>query len=388
MDDKLDMFLYEQLKAKSEPDPELNRQILETCSKEERFMKTKKTYGMKKAVAAAMAVCIIGSGGVTGFAAYHYLNPAQVASEIGGAENALAKAFDSKDAVSVGDTQSSNGYDIRLLGLVSGTDLSPYVTTDMQQQLNDKKTYAALAISRTDGQSIGDENLCVSPLINGVDWKMANNGTLHTGLCSFQKDGILYELMECDDLEIFSDRGVQIGIVDAFGKEGEAFTMDEKTGVYQKTENYTGTNALFELPLDTKKADPDAADKQIQKMKQELVAGNSASTDEDGAIRGNTEVDDYIVEALKTADVNDFLTSHAKQLETQVLPISGDGTVTFTNAEGEKGTVDVTGLKVGEKAIQDVTSADSLESVRLGVYTLNDDNTVTYEVYMPDETMR
>ncbi len=388
MDDKLDMFLYEQLKAKSEPDPELNRRILETCSKEERFMKTKKTYGMKKAVAAAMAVCIIGAGGVTGFAAYHYLNPSQVASEIGGAENALAKAFDSKNAVVIGDTQSSNGYDIRLLGLVSGSNLSPYVTTDVQQQLNDKKTYAALAVSRTDGQSIGDENLCVSPLINGVDWKMANNGTLHTGLCSFQKDGILYELMECDDLEIFSDRGVQIGIVDAFGKEGEAFTMDEKTGVYQKTENYTGTNALFELPLDTKQADPDVADKQIQKMKQELATGNSASTDEDDAIHGNTEVDDYIAQALKATDVNDFLINHAKQLETQVLPVNSDGTVTFTNAEGEEGTVDVTGLKAGEKAIQDVTSADSLESVRLGVYTLNDDNTVTYEVYMPDETMR
>ncbi len=101
-----------------------------------------------------------------------------------------------------------------------------------------------------------------------------------------------------------------------------------------------------------------------------------------------TQSMDYIAQALKATDVNDFLINHAKQLETQVLPVNSDGTVTFTNAEGEEGTVDVTGLKAGEKAIQDVTSADSLESVRLGVYTLNDDNTVTYEVYMPDETMR
>ena len=382
MDDKLDMFLYEQLKAKSEPDPELNRRILETCSKEERFMKTKKTYGMKKAVAAAMAVCIIGAVGVTGFAAYHYLNPAQVASEIGGAENALAKAFDSKDAVAVNETQSSNGYDIRLLGLVSGADLSPYVTSEVQQQLNEKKTYAALAISRTDGQQIEDKNLCVSPLINGVDWKTANNGTMHTGLSYFQKDGILYELMECDDLEIFSDRGVQVGVVDAFGKEGEAFTMDEKTGVYQKAANYTGTNALFELPLDTAKADPNAADQQIQEMKNELVNGDSA--DADNTVSDNTEVDHYIAQALKATDVNDFLTSHAKRLETQVLPIQEDGTVTFTNAEGDEGSSDVTGLKTGEKTIQDVSSADTLESVRLGVYTLNDDNTVTYEIYMPN----
>ena len=32
MHDKLDTLLFDQLKPQSEPNPELNRQILETCS--------------------------------------------------------------------------------------------------------------------------------------------------------------------------------------------------------------------------------------------------------------------------------------------------------------------------------------------------------------------
>ena len=194
MHDKLDTLLFDQLKPQSEPNPELNRQILETCSKEKWSMKKQSICGikgMKKIAAAAVAACILTAGGVTGFAAYHYLTPAQMATEISGTANALTKAFESKDAVTVNEMQTSNGYEIRLLGLVSGTDLSAYVTDTVQNQLRQTKTYAALAISRADGQQIENKNLCVSPLINGVDWKTANNGTLDTGLCWFEKDGIL-----------------------------------------------------------------------------------------------------------------------------------------------------------------------------------------------------
>ena len=40
-------------------------------------------------------------------------------------------------------------------------------------------------------------------------------------------------------------------------------------------------------------------------------------------------------------------------------------------------------MKIGEKRILGTESGDSLDSIRLNVYTLNADNTVTYEVYMP-----
>ena len=389
MHDKLDTLLFDQLKPQSEPNPELNRQILETCSKEKWSMKKQSICGikgMKKTAAAALAACIFTAGGVTGFAAYHYLTPAQVATEISGTANALTKAFESKDAVTVNEMQTSNGYEIRLLGLVSGTDLSAYVTDTVQNQLRQTKTYAALAISRTDGLQIENKNLCVSPLINGVDWKTANNGTLDTGLCWFEKDGILYELIECDDLEIFSDRGVQIGVVDAFGDECRAFTMDKETGVYQKTADYYGTNALFDLPLDTAKADPTVANKRIKEMQENVKAEEVDKTgikDAAETISDNPEISDFITEAIQAEDADAFLTAQAKLVETQTLPIKEDNTIAYENSEGGKGTITTDNLKIGEKRILGAESGDSLDSVRLNVYTLNADDTVTYEVYMP-----
>ena len=73
--------------------------------------------------------------------------------------------------------------------------------------------------------------------------------------------------MDCNNLEMFAARGVQVGVVDEFGDESEAFFMDEKTGVYSKKPGYKGTNALFSLPLDQAKADEKAADEYIERLK-------------------------------------------------------------------------------------------------------------------------
>ena len=54
----------------------------------------------------------------------------------------------------------------------------------------------------------------VAPLINGVSVLMPMQQTMDETLTWFCKDGVLYELIECDDLEIFADRGVQLGIVE------------------------------------------------------------------------------------------------------------------------------------------------------------------------------
>lgn len=87
-------------------------------------------------------------------------------------------------------------------------------------------------------------NFFVAPLINGVSVLDANAATMDETLTWFCKDGVLYELIECDDLEIFADRGVQLGIVDSFGSETAAFRMDNESGSYRKVEDYAGTIAL------------------------------------------------------------------------------------------------------------------------------------------------
>ena len=117
----------------------------------------------------------------------------------------------------------------------------------------------------------------------------ANAATMDETLTWFCKDGVLYELIECDDLEIFADRGVQLGIVDSFGSETAAFRMDNESGSYRKVEDYAGTIALFTLPLDTTKADPAAAEEYLKKL-EEAAAGAEAADTEGTAGRAEVSV--------------------------------------------------------------------------------------------------
>lgn len=234
----------------------------------EDIMSEKRSYRQRSKVVAAVVctVILLGSGSV--YAANHYLNPSQIVDEIS-ADSALSKAFADKDAITINETQTSNGYNITLLGLVSGEKLGLYVPDETKKEVSDKHSYAALAISKSDGSKMSNRNFCVSPLINGEAFTDVNAATLNVGLSWFEKDGVIYELIECDNLEIFADRGVYLSLVDDFGDGVAAFRMDEATGKYHKVKDYAGTSALFTLPLDKDKADTMAADKFLVSLRRE-----------------------------------------------------------------------------------------------------------------------
>lgn len=263
MNDYWDNLIKETLEEKAAPSPDVNRQILEKA-KEHINMKKQ---NMKKMVAAA-CVGLVTVSSVSAYATYRYLSPTEVADEVSD-NGALAKAFERKDAVVVNKTQQTNGYDITFLGMVSGENLDTYVPEDVAMDLNSSHTYAAVAVAKTDGTEMEYRNFCVSPLINGVSFLAANNATLDTLLTFFEQDGILYYLMECDNLEIFANRGVQLSVVDSFGKETNAFIMNVQTGVYEKNIEYEKTSALFQLPLNKKKADDVAAEEYLKALEKD-----------------------------------------------------------------------------------------------------------------------
>lgn len=247
----------------------------------------RKFHPTRKLIAAS-ACAVLLLGGSSAYAAYHFLSPSQIADEV--ADNgALSRAFAGEDAVSVNETQQSNGYDITLLGLVSGEKLELCVPQETRENVSKSHTYAAVAIAKSDGTDMEYRNFFVAPLINGVSVLDANAATMDETLTWFCKDGVLYELIECDDLEIFADRGVQLGIVDSFGSETAAFRMDNESGSYRKVEDYAGTIALFTLPLDTTKADPAAAEEYLKKL-EEAAAGAEAADTEGTAGRAEVSV--------------------------------------------------------------------------------------------------
>ena len=247
----MDELLKQNLLSDCVPDESLNASILEKA-KETQTMKHK-TF--RSGVAAAAAIAILAVGSVSAYAAYRYLTPSQVADEItdGGA---LAKAFESKDAVLVNETQKTAGYDITLMGLVSGKDLMPVAPEDSLDGISKEKTYAVLAIAKEDGSpmpGMQDDDyqiFCASALVKGKSFMDVNNGTLNAGAYAFEQDGVQYQILECDNLEIFANIGVYVGVVEDFGEESHAFTMYKETGEYRVDESYDGMKALFTIPLD------------------------------------------------------------------------------------------------------------------------------------------
>lgn len=106
----------------------------------------RKFHPTRKLIAAS-ACAILLLGGSSAYAAYHFLSPSQIADEV--ADNgALSRAFAGEDAVSVNETQQSNGYDITLLGLVSGEKLELCVPQETRENVRKSHTYAAVAIAK------------------------------------------------------------------------------------------------------------------------------------------------------------------------------------------------------------------------------------------------
>lgn len=301
----------------------------------EDIMSEKRSYRQRSKVVAAVVctVILLGSGSV--YAANHYLNPSQIVDEIS-ADSTLSKVFADKDAITINETQTSNGYDITLLGLVSGEKLGVYMPDETKKEVSDKHSYAALAISKSDGSKMSNRNFCVSPLINGEAFTDVNAATLNVGLSWFEKDGVIYELIECDNLEIFADRGVYLSLVDDFGDEVAAFRMDEATGKYHKVEDYAGTSALFTLPLDKDKADTVAADKFLVSLRREADSETDGERAAVGVAVGdaNDEAISYINEkaqALVDSITEDNLKEYFVLDESRPI---------FTARPNEKGWID------------------------------------------------
>lgn len=250
MEKELDELLRHALTPMQQPDPRLNRKIYNQA-KEQRDMKRRT---MKRFPAAVLtAALILGISSLTAFAAWKYLTPENVAEEM--KDTKLAEAFLSEDAIIVKETQSCGGYDVTMLGIVSGQNLSEY--SDAMAD----KTYAVVAIAKSDGSPVvqEEEEFFVSPLIGGYNPAHYNAASMHGSYTEMTREGILYRLVECDTVEILADHDLYLCISDGNFYNVQAYCYDRETGVISRNTEYDGLNALFDLPLNTEAADPEKA---------------------------------------------------------------------------------------------------------------------------------
>lgn len=248
-----------------EMDEFLKENLLPDCVPEKSLnasivKKVKGTQNMKHrtwklSVAAAIAILVVGSA--SAYAAYRYLTPSQVA-----------------------DQMTEDG-------------------TPMPGQMDDSY-----------------QTFCVSALIHGKSFMDVNNGTLGAGAQAFVQDGVQYQLLECDDLEIFANMGVYLGVVESFGQESQAFTLDEKTGDYEVNKAFDGMQALFMLPLDKSKADDKAAEKYFTQIEEQKDDENAAAQNETDEMAGKEQIEKRL--------------DGAKLIESETKTVTPDEDGTFT----------------------------------------------------------
>lgn len=371
------------------PEDVLNQSIVKQA-KEMTDMK-RKTWKSGVAAAAIAGVLVVGS--VSAYAAYQYLKPSQVADRI--YENSrLAEVFEQADGENVKETQITAGYEVTFLGMVTGKDLIGAVEdAEAAAELNGEKTYAVTAIRKADGTpmpSVSENDyqiFCVSPLIHGKTFMEVNNGTLNAGITSFVQDGVQYELLECDNLEMFADRGVSLGVVESFGSEIDAFQYDETTGCYTRTAAYEGINALFELPLDPEKADPTKAEAYFERLN---VPKEEEAEEE--SLTGNPEADRWLAQVQNAEHSNAAAWSEVEQCaaektaSTQTILPDAEGYVYYQTEDGESTNCCYVGDWTYEAGVEAFTGAESdgtLEGTLFQTMTKNEDGTFTIRYYEP-----
>lgn len=233
---------------------------------------------------------------ITAYAATQLFSSKQVAEHLG--EQILAEAFESSGAIEINQSIASGDYQFTLHGIVSGAGLKA-----LDRSGNDiypNRTYAVVSIARQDGGQMpntsdpdyGNEPFFVSPFIKGQKPWQVNIVTMNGGYSEVVLDGITYRLIECDELEMFADRGVYLAISsgDRFFNS-KAFAYNDLTGEISLKKDYRGTALLFDLPLDKTKADPVKADAYLQKLLQEPVSDTEKNVVVKDAANLNAEVE-------------------------------------------------------------------------------------------------
>lgn len=212
-------------------------------------------------IAAAIVVLL----SISVFAAHHFLSPKEVAKHF--EDYKLADYFSDDDTKFDFEPQVSGDYAIQLLGIAAGKNLSSFAEVDAD------KSYIVGAISKADGTKLEDlPNIMVTPLISGYEpWKV-NAFTIDGGRQDFLYEGVDYFIFECRNIEIFADHTVYIAAYEGMAPNTSIFVMDSD-GNIRFNDSYTGVKAMFTVPFDKEKANPEAVNELLKDNS--LISGDS-----------------------------------------------------------------------------------------------------------------
>ncbi len=387
-DEKLDLILKQALSPEIDDcDVKIKTMDMErkenmiNYEKNKNFKKSSvKSWKHAAVAAAAIAVTMVSS--ITAYAAWRYFSAKDVAAEI--ADNRLAQEFEQNNWMDECETQTYGNYDITLLGIVSGDEISSHLSKTDSGEIDGDKTYMAVAIAHSDGTPMPDssktdeEQFYVSPYIEGLDPARYNASVLGGNNTLFVSDGIQYRVLETDNIECFADRKIYMGVSEGEAYDDKAYVYDSVSGDISRNESYDGVNALFTLGIDSNLAD--------QKKAAEVIAAMD-----------NYEAGGEYTEILSEADrwVNSItpenIDEKATPLESSRQVLSLSEFAEYVMGEAADGAdVDAEAVVLDEyfpdgAGMSEIMtkSAASKEDAYVETYTLNSDDTVTILRYVP-----
>lgn len=387
----IEQLLQQALSPTEEPDLWLNEKILQTA-KENEYMKKRRSR-IPTGAAVAVLTLMIASLGV--FAGWKYLAPQNVAKVF--ADESLAKAFETEDAILINETQEYGGYKITLLGIVSGKGLSDYTNWDDEGNLIDDMTYIVTAIENADGtprpstsdDAYGEDSFYVSPYIKGLPmWEYNAHSLTGGGYSECVVDGIQYRILEIGNLEIFANRGIYLGVSSGSFYNSEAFVMDETTGEITRNESCKELNALFKLLIPAFKGDETAVEAFLEEFEEKYSA--ESDTADEASEEPETESDRPAKIAEETADwtLEDFH-ANAKCFYEEKLSIDEDNSVSyeyeFEDGSGSEATQWLDHLFPEKQTGAFVAAAfyaSDNEEVTIETFELLEDGTVMLRVFL------
>lgn len=408
MRNELDELLTHVLTPREEPGDILNRKIIKHV-KEKEHMRQKK---YKRTSAAVVAAAVIAASSITAAAAaaWHYRSASDVAEKVGDeqlaghfAQQALGAdivtdiseagtAGQADSAGIVGESQSLGGYEVTVLGLVSGEGLSEYEKKSGGQVRSDR-TYCVVAIAREDGMTVDaeHEDFFVSPLIGGLEPWMYNAATLCGNYSQFVEEGILYRLLECDNIQCFADHKLYLCATDTGFYDSRLYHYDETSGSISRNTEYEGLNALFDLKVDASLADPVKAQALIDEI-------NAPEEDDGEGIEMPKEIEDAMAWACQLTSEN--LEQYCVRMENtvQTVTVNEDGwyvqqpwlvNEAVSDTRGGEGAsynakyMTADEYTPGRLYISGYNTPGGMEDLVITTFILNEDGSMTFAAWVP-----
>ena len=367
MENRLDDLLRHALTPEDEPNVWLNQKVINRV-KEHRKMVGK---SIKRFPAAAVvAVLVLCLSSVTVYAAIKFLSPAEVAEEM--QDEKLAEVLLGENTVVINETQNYGDYNATLLSIVSGELLSDYPYYNANGSIVADRTYAVVAIEKVDGtpmpdtseEAYGELQFFVSPLIGDYNPAFYNIASMSGNYADIVEDGILYRLLECDNIEIFADHTLYLCITEGTFYNTEAYNYDEVTREISRNEEYEGLNGLFVLPIDVSKADSVKAAEYISSL------GIEANMVEEKVVVEEEILESIIADAKEDCEKGAEVVEYALQYVGSPYAWGSDSLIEGTDSSGfTKSIYEHFGISLehdSRKQMEAGTEVDSISNAKVG----------------------